>query len=313
MEQFIMLDKNVLSNPELSANEKIIYSVICDRMDSSRKRPEFYDNKENDFYVIYTIDELSNFLTLSPTTVTNALSHLTHLGFIDKVKPFGRATRLFLPKYDKPEEVVSEQEENQADNQAQKQDTQEHNIEHIITEIVMPKLQKLLANHTDFNHKDFTVNTDNTENTENRVNEIAIEQKKKSMQRGGFNERTANVMTTLAFNDMDYLDSVIKSFYGAKNAVYELNKSYDNAKLICTLESDYNNDLEQTMKRIMLHAGKKPAQKRASYVFTSVFNHYSELISNDMRKNNAIKQQQASKDNGLGFGLFKIGGNQLAY
>ncbi|MGX5378208.1 hypothetical protein ACWCL1_08195 [Ligilactobacillus sp. LYQ135] len=84
------------NNHKLSAIEKLALMEIFDRMLSSRKRKEFFDKSQNDYYVIYTIKELSEVLETSPSTVKNVLKSLTKKGWLIIKRVFHRNNLIFI-------------------------------------------------------------------------------------------------------------------------------------------------------------------------------------------------------------------------
>lgn len=88
MPQFTKLYNDILTDKELNATDKLVYSVLLDRLQSSKKRAQFFDNDTNDYFVIYTVAEIAEFLNLSKTTAVNSYKRLTNLGYIVKKHVF---------------------------------------------------------------------------------------------------------------------------------------------------------------------------------------------------------------------------------
>ncbi|UQS86149.1 replication initiator protein A (plasmid) [Nicoliella spurrieriana] len=149
--QFIMLDVDLINNPDLSNDEIIAYSLLCDRMKSSRTNQQFYDSKLNDFYVIYTLDQMAKDLKVSVRKVGQIFNKLVQNGFLTKKKQFSRADKLFLPKFNNIDP-------------ANRQDLQA-----VDAKSASPQTQKLQTNHSQENQKNQsefnTVNTTNQANT----------------------------------------------------------------------------------------------------------------------------------------------------
>lgn len=260
MEQFFTVSFNDLKefqNRGMSITDLVVYSLLCDRMKSSQKRIEFYDNRKQAPYVIYTVRELEQFLQISHTTVNNAFKKLDANGYIEKVTFFQKATRIFLPKFNS-ENVVTE-----TSNDDQKQEsgtTESKNVE---------------SNHTDFNHTDFTSDTNNTVPSE--FKDIEHAQLKDALTNvGGFSKDCASILFALNNGDVDSVRDVVGTIYKAKNTVLNANKGYKGIDYILTLESEYNSTLSYNLTQIMLKANK--AKNKLGYIYTSFKQHFENVV-----------------------------------
>ncbi|MEJ6400921.1 hypothetical protein [Nicoliella lavandulae] len=126
--QFIMVDIDLIKNKNISNDEIIAYSLLCDRMKSSRTSQNFFDVKMSDYYVIYTLEEMAESLKVSIRKVSQIFAGLVKKGFLTKKKQFSRADKLFLPKMksanqqnlqSKPAESASPKMQNMQPNQSQ--------------------------------------------------------------------------------------------------------------------------------------------------------------------------------------------------
>ncbi|UQS84747.1 replication initiator protein A [Apilactobacillus apisilvae] len=97
MKQFIKFDVELRNDDRLNNDARLAYAYIYDRMCSSIKRREFFDKKVNDYYVIYTVDEMIKDLGVGRNTVINVYKKLAEFGYVIKKKVFNGATRFFLP------------------------------------------------------------------------------------------------------------------------------------------------------------------------------------------------------------------------
>ncbi|GLB47271.1 hypothetical protein WR164_12500 [Philodulcilactobacillus myokoensis] len=98
MKQCLILDMEMADNPEFNMNEVVAYARLADRLKSSRRRSNFYDTKMNDYYVIFTLDEMADKLHVSRRTVSKIYAHLKRLGLIVVKQQFNHAGKIFLPK-----------------------------------------------------------------------------------------------------------------------------------------------------------------------------------------------------------------------
>lgn len=260
MEQFIQLDMSVITDDKLSLKEAVMYSLICDRMKSSRRRANFYDLDKNDYYVIYPIAEMAKILKISKPTAVKCLKNLERLGYIIKKKVFNKATRIFTPAFGQ-EIQDSEQEQNgQQDDQSKK--------------TLTTKVKKFKSNHNDFNHTNFT---NNTEDTIKSVSEIEYQQLKSSIiEVGGFSKHCASIIFALSYGNIDDVREVVGTIYKAKSTVINANKDYGDAKNILLLESDYNSNLGYYLTSILVKANR--AKNKLGYIYTAFKNHFESVL-----------------------------------
>lgn len=246
MPQFTKLYNDILTDKELNATDKLVYSVLLDRLQSSKKRAQFFDNDTNDYFVIYTVAEIAEFLNLSKTTAVNSYKRLTNLGYIVKKHVFNGATKLFLPTNKQPEQTDEMQE------------------------IDTPKCQKVVSNQTNLNHTNITNETKETQNHdfENLKNSlIAV---------GGFDIHTVNTMAALCFGNTEELKTIVGTIYKAKNVVMKANKGYNKAKAVLTLESGHYTDLKNVTKNILIHANH--SKNKHGYIFAAFKKHFENVV-----------------------------------
>lgn len=85
-----------LKNKGLNLSEKAYMTAIYDRMESSTQRKTFYDEQEQDYYVIYTIDEMASELEIGTTTVKRVMKSLVNKGWIWLKKTRGNVNCIFI-------------------------------------------------------------------------------------------------------------------------------------------------------------------------------------------------------------------------
>lgn len=256
MNQFQKMPSSITYNKELSSNEKITYMILLDRLQSSKKRKNFFDKKENDYFVIFTIEELSEKLGFSKTTAVGCYKKLEKLGYINKKRTFNGATKIFIPNI--IEGSINESKETKESLNVQKNET--------------PKLKKLEYNHTNLNQ---------TNNTNNTINKLKLDELKISLKNiGGFSERSVQILSTLTFNDYSYLYKVVGTIYKAKkHTLNEYNNSPD-IKLALTIDSKTNNyfdDMHIDIKRILIKAGR--IHYNMGYIYTSFKNYFKDAVN----------------------------------
>lgn len=85
-----------LKGKGLNLSEKAYMTAIYDRMESSTQRKTFYDEQEQDYYVIYTIDEMASELEIGTTTVKRVMKSLVNKGWIWLKKTRGNVNCIFI-------------------------------------------------------------------------------------------------------------------------------------------------------------------------------------------------------------------------
>lgn len=85
-----------LKGKGLNLSEKAYMTAIYDRMESSTQRKTFYDEQEQDYYVIYTIDEMASELEIGTTTVKRVIKSLVNKGWIWLKKTRGNVNCIFI-------------------------------------------------------------------------------------------------------------------------------------------------------------------------------------------------------------------------
>lgn len=85
-----------LNNRGLSLTEKAYMTEIYDRMESSQKRDEFFDAENNDYYVIYTVEEMSQALEVGISTVKRTTKKLINKNWIHIKRVKNRCNLIFI-------------------------------------------------------------------------------------------------------------------------------------------------------------------------------------------------------------------------
>ncbi|MCL0319400.1 replication initiator protein A [Apilactobacillus xinyiensis] len=240
MEQFIKLDTSVLKNKKLNSDEKIVLSLLNDRMKSSMQRNDFYDTKKGAFYVIYTIDEIMDVINVAKATAVKILKKLENLGYVTKQKTYSRATKLFLPKF-KFENTTS-------------------------SEIEPTQVQNLESNQkTNQNLHNNTINTD----TKNK-NVILLDQikqwSKATKQKVGLTFSSIQAIQKFCKNNVEKCKHVVRLILNARNSVAKDNRLAKQP--VAQFESNQNiiNGLAQQLEHIFSYAVKLPQNNYAGYI-----------------------------------------------
>ncbi|GLB47624.1 hypothetical protein WR164_16030 [Philodulcilactobacillus myokoensis] len=287
MEQFVKMSKSVLENNEMNSNEKIIFSLLYDRMKSSAKRPNFYDKKMNHYYVIYTINEMAKYLKLSRNTVINAYKNLEALGYIIKKKQFNGPSKIFIPSF-KDESLESKPSEvkNSNSNQNNFNHKNKYTSDTLVTEQI--KKQKISNQFKD----------DNLDALGNALKE-----------KGGLSKRVISVIKRYSFGSKRKLYQYASLIFKAKKVGYNQAISYNqtNPNNYAAFRFETNEYLQEQfefkLKDIIINARDK-AINFYGYIFSSLVDWFTTKADQFLQENGPKIDLKNSR-----IPIFKIGGN----
>lgn len=99
-EQGVYMASSIMNDDRLKLSTRVVLSMLVDRMKSSVKSEDFFDNVENEYYVIYTYNELANQLHISRNTVGNCISELRKFNIIKTKAQMNSALKIFIHRKD---------------------------------------------------------------------------------------------------------------------------------------------------------------------------------------------------------------------
>ncbi|WP_251908506.1 replication initiator protein A [Lentilactobacillus kefiri] len=273
MKQFIKVSEDYFEDENLKGCEILLMSMLEDRMESSIQRPEFFDKKMGDHFVIYTREELSKKLGLNLGTITNMFKKLVNKGYLVIKHQFNGASKLFLPKFN-----------------------HETSNDNVSSKFELPKSENFISNHRTKLNKQITDNTDNTCSRTNSSKDSNLTQKpdqNKVIQQAELDvianslvtkvhlpKQAVNIMKTFSFGDPKKLYSYAGLLFKAKSAVGRQAKSIQNAQeaLSFELNEDYQETLDKDLKRIIVSANKKTSQPDG-YMMTSLMDMFQNKVN----------------------------------
>lgn len=278
MKQFIKVSEDYFEDENLKGCEILLMSMLEDRMESSIQRPEFFDKKMGDHFVIYTREELSKKLGLNLGTITNMFKKLVNKGYLVIKHQFNGASKLFLPKFN-----------------------HETNNDNVSSNFELTKSENFISNHRTKLNKQITDNTDNTCSRTNSPKDSSITQKpvvqkpdqNKVIKQAELDvianslvtkvhlpKQAVNIMKTFSFGDPKKLYSYAGLLFKAKSAVSKQAKSIQNAQeaLSFELNTDYQETLDTDLKRIIVSANKKTSQPEG-YMMTSLMDMFQNKVN----------------------------------
>lgn len=273
MKQFIKVNEDYFEDENLKGCEILLMSMLEDRMESSIQRPEFFDKKMGDHFVIYTREELSKKLGLNLGTITNMFKKLVNKGYLVIKHQFNGASKLFLPKFN-----------------------HETSNDNVSSKFELPKSENFISNHRTKLNKQITDNTNDTCSRTNSPKDSNLTQKpdqNKVIKQAELDvianslvtkvhlpKQAVNIMKTFSFGDSKKLYAYAGLLFKAKSAVSKQAKSIQNAQeaLSFELNTDYQETLDTDLKRIIVLANKKTSQPDG-YMMASLMDMFQNKVN----------------------------------
>ena len=273
MKQFIKVNEDYFEDENLKGCEILLMSMLEDRMESSIQRPEFFDKKMGDHFLIYTREELSKKLGLNLGTITNMFKKLVNKGYLVIKHQFNKASKLFLPKFN-----------------------HETNNDNVSSNFELTKSENFISNHRTKLNKQTTDNTNDTCSQTNSPKDSNLTQKpdqNKVIKQAELDvianslvtkvhlpKQAVNIMKTFSFGDPKKLYAYAGLLFKAKSAVSKQAKSIQNAQeaLSFELNTDYQETLDTDLKRIIVSANKKTSQPDG-YMMASLMDMFQNKVN----------------------------------
>ena len=273
MKQFIKVNEDYFEDENLKGCEILLMSMLEDRMESSIQRPEFFDKKMGDHFVIYTREELSKKLGLNLGTITNMFKKLVNKGYLVIKHQFNKASKLFLPKFN-----------------------HETSNDNVSSKFELPKSEIFISNHRTKLNKQITDNTNDTCSRTNSSKDSNLTQKpdqNKVIQQAELDvianslvtkvhlpKQAVNIMKTFSFGNPKKLYAYAGLLFKSKSAVSKQAKNVQNAQeaLSFELNTDYQETLDTDLKRIIVSANKKTSQPDG-YMMTSLMDMFQNKVN----------------------------------
>ncbi|MBW1606125.1 hypothetical protein [Lactobacillus sp. Sy-1] len=255
--QFIMLDVDLIQNHDLTNDEIVAYALLCDRMKSSRTSRQFYDSKLNDFYVIYTLEQMADSLKVSVRKVGQIFNKLVKLGFVTKKKQFSKADKLFLPKFTEPDQ---------------------QNLPVVAANSATPQTQKLQTNQSHQNQKNQSeIDTVNT--VDHQPQRYSSIEKWKNSVCGKLHVDQMVVDQILDFtkNDLTRAHQIMGIILNAKTNVAKINGLIKSPKTRFENNTNLGSKLAVKLKHIFSYLPAK-LEEQAKYLMTALKTFFTEAF-----------------------------------
>ncbi|MGL0749899.1 replication initiator protein A [Secundilactobacillus paracollinoides] len=263
--QFFKVKESNLNSDLKGGNEILIYSLLEDRMQASTKNKDFFSKKFNDYYVIYTRDELAMKLGVNVSTITEVFKRLVNKGYLVMKYQFNGATKLFLPKF-------------------KNETSPEANHDNVKREIQRPEIGKPNSSRTPNSNNKHTDNTRDTcseINSKKILNELEMNALSSSLEtKAGFSKRTVNMLKALSFNDPKKLYQLSGMVFKAKSVVNKQAKNVINSQLALSFEiNDRYENMAVDIQRIVMTANRSKRSNVEGYIFSSLVNYFQEAVN----------------------------------
>ncbi len=270
MNQFVKTF-NELYKQGCKPNQVAILTAIFDRMESSRKRNNFYSDTHNDYFVIYTYEELASELNLSKNTIANIIKKCVEQGYLTIELIHNRVNRFFMTAKSKKIAGI----DSFKDNTMQNSDTKNCDLGTKNCDLI--RLNK---------HTNKTSITDITENDHQAQKQIHNEQQINALMNTLINhvklpKRTVNYLKELAFNDPELMYHYAGLLLKAKHCVKCAAAKFPNGNPNCLVFDD-NEPLAECLNSnvygIMMKANKH-GRNRDRYIMGSFINMFKEYYN----------------------------------
>lgn len=286
--QYTNIDLSLISEDGLDYKEALVFSILSDRMKSSRIRPAFYDKKMQDSFIIFTIAEMASVLKISKRTVGKIYASLCDKGFMKKKKVFNSADHLFLIN-GKPSKGENHPKENK--------------FHYSNAKVARPVWQLLQPNHLNLITKSKT-NTNNTSNTRNlsesekcSLDDPMINAIKSSLINvAKIPERSVNFLESMSFGSYERLHEFGAIIFKAKKKCErEATKSIGSRgyEALRFENNQYMRDgLYNTLERSIPRVLKTGSKTWSAYIFTSLYNFFGEAANEWLSAQKSLPQLQ---------------------
>ena len=313
-QQHFMVRFATLEKADLKPTEALAFGLIDNRMVSSEMRQEFFDDKINAYYVIYTHEEMAKRLNVSVRSIGRAMKSLIQKGLV-KIKKTMQADRIFInwnceylqDEFEvKPEtDPEVEDEEPKLDNDVQndindafamfdaQNDAPKVNENNEKDKMSDSKLTNCPNNYT---HSIYTKNQGSknidkeTENKETgnpteitdsekiskAKNQAKFDGRVLALKAKGIPERIVNMLASLSFNDDNTLNNYAGIMFKAKRDASKATKDNKRA-LVLEYNSDLVNELPRQLQTIITGAIRN-ADNTNGYIYKSLKDFFTDMV-----------------------------------
>ena len=251
-------------------NQATILAKIFDRMESSRQRTNFYSDTYQDYFVIYTYEELANELNLSTKTIANLIKQCVAQGYLTIELMHNRVNQIFMTNKSKKIAGIDDLQDDTVQNAGSKKFHQGGKIFHLIK----------LNNYTNKNITDITENHQQTQkqtHNEQQINALM----NTLLNQVKLPKRTTHYLKELSFNDPNLMYHYVGLLLKAKHNVTNATKRFKNSNASCLMFDD-NTDLSECLNNnvygILMKANKH-GKNRDRYIMGAFINMFKEYYN----------------------------------
>lgn len=268
-------------------NQTLLLSMIADRMQSSRQRFSFYDKAKQDYFVIYTYEELSQNLNLSESTIQRLINKSVADGYLDVKLKNKRVNLIFLTA--KSKQILGSQNDYLDESALSLASSSDNKSNASHSEKVGSQNDCLirLNNHT---NTDITVVTNKTTQKPKQPKTVQVANStiinnliNTLRQRVNLSENIMNIIQK-HFNSAAQIYSIMGLLFKAKaKASAQLNEK------LRFEDNDVTALIENNLYNILLHAkNNKKIKNQNAYIYKALLkmfiNSYGDVASDDVNK-----------------------------
>lgn len=229
--QFIKLPTDECFN-KLKPVARVAWSALYDRLHSSNGNRQFYYEKWDKYYVIFSREEMADYLGVSIATVTSIYKQLKSAGLLLVKKVFNGSDLLFPKMTDEMAVEVNSNGESQKTSR--------------------PKVEKVDSNQTDPSQREITNNTINTDN------QIFESLKSSLATKSGMPVDAVNSLASLSYGSYEnlyhYAGLMLKAKSAVRNTAKSQNYKYANESTFFETNHHITDHLAENIQRIILTA-----------------------------------------------------------
>lgn len=272
-----------LGDKSLNGNPTQVFSAIYNRLGLSVQNGEdFFDRKENRYYVVYTYSDLAELINQSTKTISRIMDKLVEAGLIFRKKCFNGTYKLFpsLPDAVK-EKFLGHSKKDVATDAPQQVESAD----------TIPADKKSssnktnsLLNYLNFNHLKLRSNNTNNSKINENIDNVEIAAEESTLLSYGMPQNLIDTLVSLSYGSAKKLTNYAKLIMNAKKKVYrDLNYRKEPLARTATMfeSNEFIKDrINREVSRIILYVGKKYHDQESmdKVMFTSFKNFFQECF-----------------------------------
>lgn len=289
MTQFFKFYTDLTTEKSLTPTQMVLLTFIFNRMESSKQRFSFYDQSQNDYFVIFTNDELADLMHISASSVKRLIDKSIKDGFLTTKLLHNRARLIFMTA--KSKQLAGMNETTQP-GQIEPVTKSLHNSTTSAAPIQFDQapgqIEPLIRLNINYNNTSVTTVTNKTKKSKEKVIQVTA------------NTITNNLLNTLkqTVNLSDNIMNIIQKHFNSAAQIYSIMGLLFKAKAKASAQlneklrfedHDVTALIENNLYNILLHAkNNKKIKNQNAYIYKALLkmfiNSYGDVASDDVNK-----------------------------